>query len=289
MFEDPELHAALSALDPEGRRALEAAREFALGLHAEELGPEHLLSALMADEEGAAHRAVEHAFADPETIAAETLAMASGILVSGSAASMPFSPGGVRALEVARGLAAEREDGAVREAHLLLASVRALPPEDARGLAEAGWREDALFELAAGSGRVAPEGSLFRQFTEEAKRTLSAAAQGARQDGAASIGPAHLLIACLTRNTELPRAAGLSAPRARSVLRGRTHDDSRPEPRALAADQALSGLLRSLPPGAGGLALLGAFHAGSTPELANLLERHRGTPALVERLRPTLG
>jgi hypothetical protein len=232
---------------------------------------------------------VEHAFADPETIAAETLAMASGILVSGSAASMPFSPGGVRALEVARGLAAEREDGAVREAHLLLASVRALPPEDARGLAEAGWREDALFELAAGSGRVAPEGSLFRQFTEEAKRTLSAAAQGARQDGAASIGPAHLLIACLTRNTELPRAAGLSAPRARSVLRGRTHDDSRPEPRALAADQALSGLLRSLPPGAGGLALLGAFHAGSTPELANLLERHRVTPALVERLRPTLG
>src|SRR5688572_3141726 len=102
------IDAAARALAPHGRALLAAARDFALSIHAEELGPEHLLCALMADAEGAARRAVEHAFADPETIAGEVLAMASGILVSGSAASLPFSPGGVRALEGARALAAER-------------------------------------------------------------------------------------------------------------------------------------------------------------------------------------
>lgn len=278
----------LAALTAHGRRVLAAARELALEIHADEVGPEHLLCALMADEDGAAHRAVVHAFADPETIGAETLALAAGILVSGSNASLPFSAGGVRALEGARALAAERSDGAVREGHLLVASVRALPPELALELEAAGFRPSGALELAAGDagerGPVATSGGLFRRFTEEAKRALSAALQVARQDEARAIAPAHLLQACLARSAELARAAGLSPSRARACLRGRTHDASRPTPRAIDVDEGLGRLLADLAPGAGSVALLGAFHSGSTPELAALLARHRVTPALLERL-----
>ena len=282
-------HDALSA---HGRRVLAAARELALEIHADEVGPEHLLFALMADEEGAAHRAVVHAFADPETIGAETLALAAGILVSGSVASLPFSPGGVRALEGARELAAERGDGAVREGHLAVAAVRALPPERALEVEGAGFRPEAALEAAGGEaaerGPVARTGPLFRAFTEDAKRALSAALQVARQDSAPRIAPAHLLQACLSRSSELARAAGLSAGRARACLRGHTHDASPPAPRPIEADTELERLLSELAPGAGSVALLAAFHAGGTPELATLLARHRVTPALLERLTAEL-
>jgi len=283
MFEDPELDASLRSLSPYGLKLLAATREYALSIHADQVGPEHLLCALMADEEAAAHRAVVHAFADPETIAAETLALAAGILVSGSAASLPFSPRGVEALEGARALAAERADGAVREAHLLVASVRALPGEVSADLAAAGWDERGLDALGSGEGPVATTGPLFRQFTEEAKRALSAAARTARQDGARAIGPGHLVLACLAAGPELHRAAGLSAARARSVLRGRTHDASRPADRAISADEPLTAFLRGLAPGSGSLELLARFHEGGTAELAQLLARHRVTPALVAR------
>ena len=280
----PGIDAALRALAPHGRVLFDAARDYAISIHAEELGPEHLLCALMADPDGAARRAVEHAFADPETIASEALAMASGILVSGSAASLPFSPLGVRALEGARALAAERRAGSVREAHLLVAAVRALPAEVGTDLALAGFGESELAQVGAGAGDVRLSGPLFRQFSEEAKRALSAAARTARQDGSPAIAPAHLVLACLGAAAEISRAAGISAPRARSVLRGRTRDDSRAEPRALEADEALAAYSRGLAPGAGSLELLARFHGGATPELAQLLARHRVTTALLARV-----
>ena len=289
-FDAPELAPLmaplLARLTPTGQRLLAAARDYALSIHADEVGPEHLLCALMTDEECAAHRAVEHAFADPETIAAETLALASGILVSGSVASLPFSPGGVLALERARALAAERRDGAVREAHLLVAAVGALPGEAGEELAAAGWSSSGALELGSGDGAVPVEGPLFRQFTDDAKRALSAAARTARQDRATSIGPAHLVLACLGAGTELPRAAGLSASRARSILRGRTHDESPPAPRAIAPDDALVGFLEGLEPGSGSLELLRRFHGGASAELAQLLARHRVSVALVDRVQP---
>ena len=178
MFDTPQLERALENLTPTGRRLVEATRRLALEIHADEVGREHLLMALMKDEDCAAHRAVVHAFADPETIAAETLAMASGILVSGSAASLPFSPRGVKALEAARALAAERDDGAIREAHLLMGAVRSLPEELAAEVEAAGWSEAGLDDAARpprtledepqARARVATDGPLFRQFTEDA-------------------------------------------------------------------------------------------------------------------------
>lgn len=295
MFDTPQLERALENLTPTGRRLVEATRRLALEIHADEVGREHLLMALMKDEDCAAHRAVVHAFADPETIAAETLAMASGILVSGSAASLPFSPRGVRALEAARALAAERDDGAIREAHLLMGAVRSLPEELAAEVEAAGWSEAGLDDAARpprtledepqARARVATDGPLFRQFTEDAKRVLSAAARTARTDGAPSIGPAHLLLACLGTGTELPRAAGISASRARAVLRGRSHDGSAPDERPIAADDGLESLFGELGPGAGSLDLLERVIDGGGGELGQLLARHRVTPALIERVR----
>ena len=283
MLDDPRLQ----RLAPYARAVLARARLFALTIHADEVGPEHVLCALMEDEDCAAHRAVLHAFADPETIREETLALASGILVSGSVASLPFSPGGVRALRRARSQAAGRGDAAVVEAHLLRAAVRELPT-DARGdLEQAGWSDEGLGNRLGRGGAAAPvaaEGGLFRHFTEDGKRALSAAARAARQDRASAIGPAHLLLACLTGDPSLGADCGVSAARARIVLRGRTHDESAVEERPIAADEALEVFLDGMPAGATSLGLLTRFHAGGTPELAQLLDRHKVTPALVERV-----
>jgi ATP-dependent Clp protease ATP-binding subunit ClpA len=280
-------HPVVPSLAPHARHTLERCCDLALRIHADEVGPEHLLMALMDDEDGAAHRAVVHAFADPETIGGEALAMASGILVSGSAASLPFSPGGVRALRRARAHAAERGDAQVVEAHLLLAASRALPADALADLEAGGWNAAEL-EATLGKGAapepVKDEGGLFRHYCDDAKRMLSQAAKAARQDKAAAIGPAHLLLACLGASPERARAAGLSLSRARVTLNGRTHDDSEVEARALAADDALAALLGGLGTGATTLELLGRFHAGGTGELAQLLERHRVTPALLERV-----
>jgi hypothetical protein len=220
----------------------------------------------------------------PETIAGEVLALASGILVSGSAVSLPFSPRAVRALEAARELAAERRAGSVGRVHLLLASVRALPEAVAADLAAAGYAEAGLHGADDDAGDVSFSGPLFRQFSEDAKRALSAAAKAARQEGLCAIPPGHLALACLGASPELARAAGISVPRARSVLRGRMRDDSLPEPRELGADDALEAYLAGLAPGAGSLELLAHFHSGATPELSRLLARHRVTTALLGRL-----
>jgi ATP-dependent Clp protease ATP-binding subunit ClpA len=279
---------SISTLAPYARGTLERCRDFALRIHADEAGPEHLLCALMEDEDAAAHRAVQHAFADPATIAEETLALASGILVSGSAVSLPFSPGGVRALSGARELAARRSARAVETAHVLLAAARALPHEAFADLEAAGWSDEGLtdaLEDGGGGAAVTTAGALFRHYSEDAKRLMAQSAKTARQDGAPAIGPAHLLLACLGAELPLAHACGVSVSRARVVLRGRTHDQSEVERRALDADDALVEFLDGLAPGATTLELLERFHCGGTAELAQLLERHRVTPALLERVQ----
>src|SRR5262245_36528597 len=118
---------------------IERSGEYAARLHADEVGPEHVLCTLMDDENSAAHRAVVHAFADPATIADETRAMAAGITVSGSAASLPFSELGVRALRGARALAARGGGGAVGLAHLLDATFAQFDGELRAQFESAGW------------------------------------------------------------------------------------------------------------------------------------------------------
>lgn len=267
-------------LAPYARRLVEQAAELALRLHADEVGAEHLLCALMDDEDSAAHRAALYAFADPATVREESLAMAAGILISGSAAATPFSTGAVQALESARDRALAGSDAQARPTHLLEAAVAALPDDLRAEVLEAGFRA----AEAAGSGRsAAVPGGLFRTYSESAKKALSAAARLARQEHSEAIGPAHLALACLLEEPELARQSGLSASRARMIFRGRFFDPTPTARRALPPDDTFATFLRGLEPSAGSLALLARFHAGGTPEIAKLLTRHRLIPALVER------
>lgn len=273
-------------LTPHGLALLDRAGELALRLHADEVGPEHLLCALMADEECAAHRAVVHAFADPGTIGEETLALAAGILISGSAVSLPFSTGAVRALEAARLHARGRGEAQVRPSHLLATALQVLPEELREELDEAGYEPAGLPTGApppAADDPPRPSGSLFASYSEEARKALSGAARLARQDRLGSIGPAHLALACLLEEPGLGRGCGLSASRARLLFRGRSEDTTPPPARALPPDEGLLGLLERLEAGAGSLALLAGLLSEDTPELARLLARHRVSAALLER------
>lgn len=277
-------------LNAHARALLERSAQEALTIHADEVGPEHLLCALMADEDGAARRVVEHAFADPETVFEEARALAAGILVSGSVVTLPFSTLGVAALEEARRRAWARGDEAVLGVHLLLAGMDALPNEDRAALDDAGYDPAGLERTlgAAPAPRELPdriEGSLFRRFDEPAKRLLSKAARGASRAGAPSIGPAHMVLTILESERALATAAAVSHSRARMVLHERTVDATPAPDREVEPDEALGAYLEGLPPGTTSLELLERFHAGGTPELAGILGRHKVTPALLERSR----
>ncbi len=276
------------SLEPYARTLVESSAHYALRLHAEEVGPEHLLCALMEDEDCAAHRVVLHAFADPRTLADEVRSLAAGIMVTGSAASLPFSEGGVRALASARHAASTLGASLVETAHLLKAAVEALEAGLRAQFEEAGYDAGQL-ERARGSqvagGPVPEEGALFRRFSEAAKKTLSAAARVARQTEDHAIGPAHLVLACLSSETALERACGVTASRARLILRGRTEDKTPLAARVLPADLSYVAYLEELPESTSSAVLLLRFHAGRTPEIAQLLLRHKVTPGLLERAR----
>jgi len=281
-------------LEPYARALVERSAELALELHADEVGAEHLLCVLMRDADCAAHRAVLHAFADPQTLGEEALALAAGILISGSAVSLPFSEGSVRSLARARALAAQRGEAQVLPLHLLSAALSALPADLCRELEEAGCEPQGL-----GQGRpstpppgeaAAPiRGSLFANFSEAAKKVLSAAARLARQEHIRSIGPAHLALACLLDEPELGRACRLTAARARMLFRGRSEDPTPLALRALPADEAFLGFLAGLAEGTTSLGLLARFHAAGPPELARLLAHHRLAPPLLERAAAAFG
>lgn len=276
-----EAHAAPYAL-----RLLERAGRYAAELHADEAGVEHLVCTLMADEDCAARRAVEHAFADPQTLADEVRALAAGILVTGSAASLPFSPGGVAALQAARDLAATSGRSVVLPALLLACALERLPGDLRLAIEEAGYERAGLEALTGQAGAVPAtpaQGALFRRFAQETKRCLSAAARLARGESDPAIGPAHLVLACLQSQRELERAAALPASRLRLLLRGRMRDPTPAAARRMEADEGLLAFLAALPEGADSLALLRRCLCGATPELAQVLARHRITPLLLER------
>jgi ATP-dependent Clp protease ATP-binding subunit ClpA len=277
---DPELAPLFGRLGPRARDLLLRTGEHALRLHADVVAPEHLLSTLMADESCAAHAAVLHAFADPATIAEEALAISPGWMVVASGSTLPFS-------SRATGVLASAGDRAARDGALevgvrhLLAEAEGALDDDLRNLLRAAGH-------AGGTGPPTTEGGTPGpppRLGPAAKRALSAANRLAASEKAASISPAHLFLACLLEDGALAAESGLSFPRARGLLAGRTADTSAPAERRLPPDPALLRFLSDLPAGADSLAMLARFHAGSTPELAAILDRSKVNTALLERAR----
>ena len=127
---------------------LEASRaraaELALTLHADVVSREHLVCALLSDEESALYELVEHAFADPETLYEDTLALAPGILVVGSGATRSFSVRAVRAAHAAVELARDAGLAEVNPACVLREACAELPLEAQAALSEAGCDPDTL-------------------------------------------------------------------------------------------------------------------------------------------------
>ena len=293
-LEAPGLAAAAARLGPYARQLLARAADRALEIHADEVTPEHLLVALLEDEHSAAHRIVLHAFADPETLAVETLATAPGILVVGSERTIPFSVLGVAALEGARRTAHAEGAAEVEPEHLLRGAAAALPEELTRDLAAAGYvdpvpepeSEAGPGPAAEGGAQALPlDGALFRHFARPTRRVLVLAGRAATRLGRASVGPAHLFLACLESDAQLARRAGLTAPAARRVIAGRDADTTPVTPRRLPPGEGLLALLEALREAADSVDLLAAYLARGAPEIRELFRRHLVTAALVERGR----
>jgi hypothetical protein len=267
------------SLEPYARGLLHAAGTHALRLHAETVSPEHLLWALMEDSSCAAHAAVLHAFADPGTIADEVLAISPGLLVVASGSTLPFSVRAAGALARAREAAGE-DDVAV--SGLLVQATSAFDDPLRRILRGAGFSA----EIPQESGPAGVPGpGLFKHFSMPAKRVLSGSNRLAASDRSPSISHVHLFLACLQEDEGLAARTGLSFRQARLLLSGSTLDDSVPPPRPLPRDRSLIAFLEGVPARSDSLALLARFHAGGTPELAQILVRSKVTPALLDRAR----
>jgi len=284
-----DVQAARARLAPYARRALDDAGRFAWRLHADEVTVEHLLHTLLSDEESAAAQAALHAFADPETIAMELMALCPGISVVGSERCLPFSPRAVRALRAARRAAALGRAARVEPAHLFEAALDELGEPAASALREAGVRRPPEPAPAgAGEEAVRDEGPLFRAFSNASKRGLSAAGHAAARAELGAVSPSHLLLGLLEVDADLSAAAGLSAARARQRLGAEAHDASLPPPREVPPSPALLAFLALAEPGADTLGLLAALLAHGEPEVIQLFTRQKVTAEVVARARGRL-
>jgi len=279
----PQLDELVARHSPYLRTLLEKGAERALRLHADDLTLEHVVGASFEDEESAAHEAVVHAFADPETLAQEALALSPGVMVVGSAAALPFSPLAVRALEEARASASAAGLAEVGTAELLGSAVEQLDDDARELLGKTGYRAPA--PEGTGGGSIALEGSLFRHVSNTGKQVLSLANRKAHHAGERSIGPAWLALAALEHDPALPERVNLTRLALHEVLRGRTQDSTPPEDRDLYPDEELTAFLEALPAPAGSLEVLLACHGDPEGELAQLLNRHKVTQPLLERSR----
>ncbi len=285
---DPALDGLSARLAPYARASFERAAALAARLHAEQISPEHWLAALLADEDCAATRAVLHAFADPETIGVEVLALCAGIMVVGSKRTLPFSVRGVEALQVARAEAATGARSSVEPSDLFRAALAHLTPE----LRARFERLPAVvLELPLEPGSeptseaVKPSGALFKFFSASALRALGASARGAATLERAAIGPAHLVLGTLEVDEDLRRRTNLTAARARLVCSGLDEDETPLPARRLAAEARLQALLAGLTDGSETLDVLADMLAQGSEELNALLRRQKVTTALIERCR----
>jgi len=269
-------------LEPYAQGLLHRAGAHALRLHAETVSPEHLLWTLMDDPRSAAHAAVLHAFADPGTIAEEVLAISPGLLVVASGSTLPFSARAVEALTRAREASESAGEEAVAVSGLLARSVSAFDEGLRLKLRAAGFSAEIPVETATAAS---PSPGLFKHFSMPAKRVLSGSNRLAANDRSPSISHVHLFLACLQEDEGLAARTGLSFRQARLLLSGSTRDDSTPTPRALPPDRTLTAFLDGVPDGSDSLALLARFHAGGTPELAQILVRSKVTTVLLDRAR----
>lgn len=283
----PELAPHLARLAPYARASFERAAGLAARLHAEEISPEHWLAALLEDEECAATRVVLHAFADPETIGVEVLALCSGIMLVGSDRTLPFSVLGVEALHAARAGAVARAGARVEPADLFRASVARLAPDLRARIA---LLPGAVLMLEAdpspsGEGGLPADGPLFRHFSERTLRALGTGGRAAASLARAAIGPAHLLLGALEVDDGLRERTGLTPTRVRMACSGLDEDPTPLPERRLGGDERLRALLAALPPVAETLDVLGWLLEQGNQELIALLRRQKVTSALFQRCR----
>lgn len=284
---DARVAASLRRIKPYARELIERAGKHALRLHSDVVSPDHVLSTLMDDPECAACAAVLHTFADPATISGEALAISPGVMVVGSSSTLPFSTLGLAAIVRARERAVREHATEVSEQHLFVEALAGLPPRLVQALVAAGLQAtdlDAAGALAW-STPVTADGPLFKHYSAGAKRCLSAANHLAAGFSLSSISPAHLALASLQIHERLAARVGLRFPRARLVLAAHTADDTPPPPRILAPDAGLVAYLAALPEGADSLTLLEHCLTSASPELAQILTRHKVRPEVLIRAR----
>ena len=171
--------------------------ELALSLHSEKVTLEHLVCALLGDEESAVCELVEHAFADPETLYEDALALTPGILIVGSGATRPFSVRAVEASRRAVELAQTAGLARVTPACLLRAACKELTTEAIRALVEAGCDSDAV-TLIGETGSLPLGTHLFHPFGDEARRALTSASRHVPKGSRRAISPADLIIGALS-------------------------------------------------------------------------------------------
>ncbi len=258
------------------------ATELAHKLHSDEVTLEHLVCALLSDEESAICELVEHAFADPETLYEDALALTPGILVVGSGATRPFSVRAVeasrRAVELAQAAGLER----VTPACLLNAASEVLSPDALHALSEAGC--DGNVDTSGGEAGSLPTGShLFHPFDDVARRALTSASRQVKGGSRRAISPADLIIGALKEDPELARAFGTNSAGASALLGPFALDETPPPARHIPDDAALTECLSALPEEGGSLALLQLILKDSEAELAQVFLRQKVTSALLER------
>lgn len=269
-------NAAAACLAPYARRLFDIAAAHASRLHADAVYLEHFLHVMLRDEESGASCLVLGAFADPQTLADEILALSPGILIVGSGRSLPFSPGSVLALEAARQAAVSAGAAKITPARLLEAAREFLIPAGRKALGELAGIDD-----QAGDGPpMKADVGVIAALTSNSRRALGAACKRAARQEMDSITPAHLALATVDVSSEDDlRRTSLDFALA-SYL-----EDPAPLPdRPLTIDAEFGFLMAQLGNGVETIDVLRQVLSRPTAELSLLFIQERITPALVERV-----
>lgn len=278
-IDDPRFTALQDRLGDYGAYTLDRGVALARRLHAGELSPEHVLAAMLDDEDCGATRLVLHAFADPDTLGIEVMALCDGIMVVRSSGSLPFSVRAVGALEKAHHEASHRGSETVAPIDVLCSAWRSLSGE-VRACLQA--LDSTVGPPPPREGRNTSR-HLFAVFDDTARRALGRAARAASEHHRDAISPAHLILGVLEADDSIAAATRLTPQAARFALTD-VDDDPTPLPeRPLPVAEELFELFAPLPDGAGTSAMLGRFLGEGTEEVRALLIRQKITPALYER------